>query len=186
MRSKSYTEQLIRAASGTHSKQKNTCAMSSIRPYHRGYRLALRDVRHATTLYIKTIDEPSSSIQAINMAADNLAVELAYLKKNAIVKNGDGSSTPIQSSADETPSTNTEDHFRQGYLCGFDRALHLMTCHAWEMNDPQAPHCIMEVVLLLENVRLEIAVAKPERFSTLRARKHLSVFRVFETEGCLT
>jgi len=99
MRSKSYTEQFIHAASGTHSKQKNTSAMSSIQPYHRGYRLALHDVRHATMLYIKTIDEPSSSIQAINMAADNLAVELEHLKKNAIVKNVDGSSTTIQSSA---------------------------------------------------------------------------------------
>lgn len=146
--------------------------MSSIQPYHRGYRLALRDVRHATTLYIKTIDEPSSSIQAINMAADNLAVELEHLKKNAIAKNVDGFGTPIQSSVDKAPSSNTEEQFRQGYLRGFDRALHLMTSHAWEMNDPNARHCIMEVVMLLENVRLKIAVANPESFVTLRARKY--------------
>jgi hypothetical protein len=51
------TEKFARAASGTLSKQKHTGALSSIHPYHRGYRLAPRDVRHTTTLNKETIDE---------------------------------------------------------------------------------------------------------------------------------
>ncbi len=61
--------------------------------------------------------------------------------------------------------------FGRGYKAGFDRALYLITCYAWEMNDPVARFGILELALRFERIRFEIASDEDGKIRSLRAKK---------------
>lgn len=61
--------------------------------------------------------------------------------------------------------------FGRGYKAGFDRALQIMTHHAWKMNDPVARIGILELALRFERVRFEIGSDKDGKIRTLRVRR---------------
>lgn len=63
--------------------------------------------------------------------------------------------------------------FGRGYKAGFDRALQIMTHHAWKMNDLAARIGILEMALRFERVRFEIASGGDGKIRTLRVRRFL-------------
>lgn len=150
--------------------------MSSISPYYRGYRLALRDVQHATELYGNALIDQVSVMGAIHKAADMIALELTRLrtadsKACCEVREGESRVRAEMQFRHGTADMNDRETFGHGYRAGFDRALYLMTGHAWQMNDPKARYGILDLVVQLEQVRFEIALEENGKIRTLRARK---------------
>jgi hypothetical protein len=150
--------------------------MTSISPFLRGYRMALRDIQCATERYTKALTRDEAPILALFMVADCIATELWELRSSK----GDAqqalrvSEGRFRGHALDTKGLELwlpRVIFGRGYRAGFDRALQLMTDHAWEMNDPAARFAVLEMVMLFERVRFEIASDKDGKVRTLRARK---------------
>lgn len=150
--------------------------MTSIPPFFRGYRMALRDVQRATEGYTKAQTRDEAPILALFMVADCIATELWELR------NEKGEARKILSDSDwrfRGHVLDTKDLkfslkpviFGRGYKAGFDRALQIMTHHAWKMNDPVARIGILELALRFEWLRFEIASDDDGKIRTLRAKK---------------
>ena len=150
--------------------------MTRIPPFFRGYRMALRDVQCATERYTKTLTRDEAPILALFMVADRIATELWELRgsKGDALKILSDSEWRFRGHVLDTKDLKfslTPMIFGRGYKAGFDRALQIMTGHAWEMNDPVARIGILEMVMRFERVRLEIASDEDGRIRSLRARK---------------
>ena len=150
--------------------------MTSIPPFFRGYRMALRDVQCATERYTKALTRDEAPILALFMVADCIATELWE------IRSAKGEARKILSDSDwrfrghvlgtkDLKFSLTPMIFGRGYKAGFDRALQIMTGHAWEMNDPLARIGILELALRFERIRFEIASEEDGKIRTLRARK---------------
>lgn len=150
--------------------------MTSIPPFFRGYRMALRDVQRATERHTKALTRDEAPILALFMVADCIATELWELRS------AKGEARKILSDSDwrfRGHVLDTKDLkfslkpviFGRGYKAGFDRALQIMTNHAWKMMDPVARISILELALRFERVRFEMTSDNDGKVRTLRARK---------------
>jgi hypothetical protein len=152
--------------------------MTTIRPFFRGYRQALRDVQHAAERYVKSLTVPQSIIGALNVATETSAIELMRLKMDRspalrMVEKAEYTlRNDLQTCCGITSLTDLE-AFGHGYRRGFDRALELMTGDAWRMNNPGARLAVFEVIMMLEKIRFEIASDEDGKIRTLRARSYL-------------
>lgn len=150
--------------------------MTSIPPFFRGYRMALRDVQCATEGYTKTLTRYEAPILALFMVADCIATELWELRSakgeaRKILSDSEWRFRGHVLDAKDLKLSLTPMIFGRGYKAGFDRALRIMTHHAWKMNDPAARIGILELALRFERVRFEIASDEDGKIRTLRARK---------------
>jgi len=138
--------------------------------------MALRDVQCAIERYTKALTRDEAPILALFMVADCIATELWELG------GGKGDARKLLSDSEwwfRGHVLDTKDLkfslkpviFGRGYKAGFDRALQLMTHHAWKMNDPVARTGILELALRFERIRFEIASDDDGKIRTLRARK---------------
>jgi len=138
--------------------------------------MALRDVQRATVRYTKAQARDEVPILALFMVADCIATELWELRS------AKGEARKILIDSDwrfRGHVLDTKDLkfslkpviFGRGYKAGFDRALQIITHHAWKMNDPAARIGILELALRFERVRFEIASDDDGKILTLRARK---------------
>lgn len=150
--------------------------MASMPPFFRGYRMALRDVQCATERYTKALTRDEAPNLAFFMVADRIVTELWE------IRTAQGDALKILSDSEwrfRGHVLDTKDLkfslkpviFGRGYKAGFDRALQIMTGHAWEMNDPAARIGILELALQFERIRFEIASDEDGKVRTLRARK---------------
>ncbi|WP_394689504.1 hypothetical protein [Hoeflea sp.] len=109
--------------------------MTSISPFFRGYRMALRDVQRATERYTKAQARDEAPILALFMVADCIVTELWELR------GGKGDARKILSDSDwrfrghvldtkDLKLSLTPVIFGRGYKAGFDRALQIITHHA--------------------------------------------------------
>tara|TARA_R110000850_G_scaffold108181_14_gene220286 strand:- start:1438 stop:1863 length:426 start_codon:yes stop_codon:yes gene_type:complete len=138
--------------------------------------MALRDIQCATERYTKALTRDEAPILALFMVADCIATELWELRsaKGEARKKLSDSDWRFRGYVLDTKDLKfslTPVIFGRGYRAGFDRALQLMTDHAWEMNEPAARFAILEMIMRFERVRFEIASDKDGKVRTLRARK---------------
>ncbi|PHR25426.1 MAG: hypothetical protein COA37_00880 [Hoeflea sp.] len=138
--------------------------------------MALRDVQRATERYPKALTRDEAPILALFMVADCIATELWELrsakgKASKILSDNDWRFRGHVLDTKDLKLSLTPVIFGRGYKAGFDRALQIMTGHAWAMNDPAARVGILEMVLRFERVRFEIASDDDGKIRTLRARK---------------
>ncbi len=109
--------------------------VTSISPFFRGYRMALRDVQRATERYTKAQARDEAPILALFMVADCIVTELWELR------GGKGDARKILSDSDwrfrghvldtkDLKLSLTPVIFGRGYKAGFDRALQIITHHA--------------------------------------------------------
>lgn len=150
--------------------------MTSISPFLRGYRIALRDVQCATERYTRSLTRDEAPILALFMVADRIATELWEIRssKGDALRSLRDSEGRFRGHALDTKDLELwlpRVIFGRGYKAGFDRAMQLMTGHAWEMNDPAARIAILELNLRFERVRFEIASDEDGKIRTLRATK---------------
>lgn len=150
--------------------------MTSMPPFFRGYRLALRDVQHATERYTKSQNISESPVLALFMAADRVACELSGLRSSnrEVMQKLKEAEDKFWSFARYTKDPQLwlpRVVFGRGYRAGFDRGLQRITEHGWRMNDPDARFAILQLVMGLEAVRLEMAKDEDGKIRTLRARK---------------
>jgi|GEM_PF-1511344 len=151
--------------------------MTSISPFLRGYRWALRDVQHTAECYAKIQTSPHSIVGALYIAAETSAIELKRLKTDiATQRQVLAVETTLRSNLATCYGIKLRTDAEvvgYGYRKGFDRALQLMTVHAWDMNNPDARIAILEMVMRFERVRLEISADHDGEIRTLRARKFM-------------
>ncbi|MEQ8306872.1 MAG: hypothetical protein RIA09_09945 [Hoeflea sp.] len=149
--------------------------MTTIRPFFRGYRQALRDAQHTTECYTKEPKLSKSVSDAFYTAAETSAFVLRELRSDQFAVRWVGVIESTVRSDIKTlrgiTAVSDREAFGHGYRNGFDRALKRMTEHAWRMNNPNARIAILELVMRYERVRLEIASDKDGNIRTLRARK---------------
>lgn len=158
--------------------------MTSIPPFLRGYRMALRDVQCATERYTKALTRDEAPILALFMVADCIATELWEIIATELweIRSAKGYALKILSDSEwrfrghvldtkDLKFSLTPVIFGRGYKAGFNRALQIMTHHAWKMNDPVARIGILEMVIRFERIRLEIASDDDGKIRTLRARR---------------
>lgn len=150
--------------------------MTSISPFLRGYRLALRDIQHATERFTKAQKVSETPVLALFMAADRVAWELSGNRSSnrEVMRNIQEAEEEFWSFARDAKDPQLwlpRVVFARGYRAGFDRGLQLMTEHAWKMKDPAARFGILRLVMRLETIRFEIASDEDGKIRTLRARK---------------
>lgn len=149
--------------------------MTSISPFLRGYRWALRDVQRTAECYANMQTSPHSIVGPLYIAAETSAIELRRLKTDIATQR---KILAVETTLRSNLATCYGIKLRTdaevvgyGYRKGFDQALQLMTEHAWDMNNPDARIAILEMVMRLERVRFEIASDEDGKIRTLRARK---------------
>ena len=149
--------------------------MTSIPPFFRGYRWALRDVQHTAECYANMQTSPHSIVGALYIAAETSAIELRRLKVDRVTQQKIRMMESVLRSDLATcygvRLKSDAEVVGYGYRKGFDRALELMTKHAWDMKNPDARMAILEMVMRFERVRFEIASDEDGKIRTLRARE---------------
>jgi hypothetical protein len=164
------------AARSGRPQTEHRCVITNIPPFFRGYRIALRDVQCATERYTKAQARDEAPILALFMVADCIATELWELhsakgEARKILSDSDWRFRGHVLDTKDLKFSLTPVIFGRGYKAGFDRALQIMTHHAWKMNDPAARIGILEMVMRFERARFEIALDEDGKIRTLRARK---------------
>ncbi|WP_420410075.1 hypothetical protein [Hoeflea sp.] len=149
--------------------------MTTIRPFFRGYRQALRDVQHTTECHAKEPKLSKSISDAFYTAAETSAYVLRELRSDQFAVSRVGVIESTVRSDLKTlrgiKAVSDREAFGHGYRKGLDQALKRMTEHAWRMNNPDARIAILEWVMRFERVRFEIAIEEDGKIRTLRARK---------------
>lgn len=156
--------------------------MTSISPWFRGYRRALRDVQHCidqhvhsstdaiTYIYFMVADEITISLRDLKYKDSDFR-QLVYQKENRF--RYDALTNPTSSEAPATTEIPQHVLFNHGYRSGFTDAITIVEDYKSSMNDPAAGTAISPLIAKLEEVQIQLKETTDGKLVTLKRCKYV-------------